>query len=62
MSALLPPVYCDCCRLLVHTEDMVRRFSRYHKYMVGTDLRQSHRTRWREITHRHTCPHQIQTQ
>jgi len=25
---------------LLHTEEVVRRFSRYHKYTVGTDLRQ----------------------
>ncbi len=41
MSMPLPPIYRDCRRLLVLTEDMVRRFSRYHKYTVGTDLRQS---------------------
>lgn len=40
MSAPLPPIYRDCRRLLVHTEQVVRRFSRYHKYTVGTDLRQ----------------------
>lgn len=41
MSTPLPPIYRDCRRLLVLTEDMVRRFSRYHKYTVGADLRQS---------------------
>ena len=41
MTTPLPPIYRDCRRLLVHTEDMVRRFSRYHKYTVGTDLRQA---------------------
>jgi hypothetical protein len=40
MSIQLPPIYRDCRRLLVHTEEVVRRFSRYHKYTVGTDLRQ----------------------
>jgi len=40
MSQPLPPVYRDCRRLLVHTEAVVQRFSRYHKYTVGTDLRQ----------------------
>lgn len=40
MSPVLPPIYRDCRRLLVHTEEAVRRFSRYHKYTVGTDLRQ----------------------
>jgi hypothetical protein len=40
MQTPLPPNYRDCRRLLVHTEDTVRRFSRYHKYTVGTDLRQ----------------------
>jgi hypothetical protein len=37
---VLPPVYRDVRRLLVHTEAMVQQFSRYHKYTVGTDLRQ----------------------
>lgn len=40
MSTPLPPIYRDIRRLLVHTEEMVRRFSRYHKYTVGTDLRE----------------------
>ncbi len=40
MSQPLPPIYRDCRRLLVHTEAGVQRFSRYHKYTVGTDLRQ----------------------
>ena len=39
MSTPLPPIYRDIRRLLVHTEEMVRRFARYHKYTVGTDLR-----------------------
>ena len=39
MTTPLPPIYRR--RLLVHTEDRVRRFSRYHKYTVGTDLRQA---------------------
>lgn len=32
MSTPLPPIYRDCRRFLVHTEEMVRRFSRYHQY------------------------------
>ena len=40
MTIQLPPIYRDCRRLLLHTEEVVRRFSRYHKYTVGTDLRQ----------------------
>lgn len=36
MSIPLPPIYRDIRRLLVLTEDLVRRFSRYHKYTVGT--------------------------
>ena len=39
MNTPLPPIYRDIRRLLVHTEEMVRRFARYHKYTVGTDLR-----------------------
>lgn len=40
MSAPLPTIYCDCRRLQLHTEEVVRRFTRYHKYTVGTELRQ----------------------
>lgn len=40
MTTPLPPIYRDCHRLLVHTEQMVMRFARYHKYTVGADLRQ----------------------
>ncbi|MGE0919195.1 four helix bundle protein [Trichlorobacter lovleyi] len=40
MHRSLPPIYRDCRSLLVHTEEMVRCFSRYHKYTLGTDLRQ----------------------
>ena len=40
MGTPLPPIYRDIRRLLVHTEDVVRRFARYHKYTVGTDMRQ----------------------
>ena len=40
MSQPLPPIYRDCRRLLVAAEAVVQRFSRYHKYRVGTDLRQ----------------------
>jgi hypothetical protein len=39
MNTPLPPIYRDARRLLVHTEELVRRFTRYHKHMVGTDLR-----------------------
>jgi hypothetical protein len=39
MNTPLPPIYRDIRRLLVHTEDMVRRFARNHKYTVRTDLR-----------------------
>ena len=35
----LPPIYRDCRRLLLHTEACVQRFSGYHKYTVGADLR-----------------------
>jgi len=40
VSAPLPPIYRDCRRLLVHTKEVMRRYSSYHKYTVGTDLRQ----------------------
>lgn len=38
MNAPLHLICCDYQRLLLHTEPMVRRFSRYHKYTVGTYL------------------------
>jgi hypothetical protein len=40
MSTPLPPIYRDCRRLLLHAEQLVMRFARYHKYTVATDLRQ----------------------
>jgi hypothetical protein len=40
MKTQFPPIYRDCRRLLLHTEQVVRHFSRYHKYTIGTDLRQ----------------------
>ena len=39
MHPHLPPIYRDARRLLLHTEQVVQRFSRYHKYTVGADLR-----------------------
>jgi hypothetical protein len=44
MRIPLPTIYRDCNRLRVHTDDMVRRFSRYNKYTVGPGVRR------REIT------------
>ena len=49
MSIVLPPIYRDCRSLLLHTEQVVRRFSRYHKYTVGTDLRQNAMTLMRGV-------------
>ena len=40
MRIPLPPIYRNCRRLPVHTEEVVRRFNLYHKYTVGADLRQ----------------------
>ena len=39
MDTPLPPIYRDIRRLLVHTEGVVQRFARYHKYTVGTNMR-----------------------
>jgi hypothetical protein len=33
------PIWRDANRLLVAIEQAVRRFPRYHKYTLGTDLR-----------------------
>lgn len=35
----LPPIVRTANRLLVVTEEVVRRFPRYHKYTVGSDMR-----------------------
>lgn len=41
MIAQLPPIYPDYRRLLIPTEEMVRRFSRYQKYTLGAALLQA---------------------
>jgi len=38
-SGGLPPIVRDANRLLLLTEEVVRRFSRYYKYTIGTDMR-----------------------
>lgn len=48
-STVLPPIYRDCQRLLRHTEEVVMRFSRYHKYTVGADLRRQAFTIMRRV-------------
>ena len=35
------PIWKAALSLAVHLEQAVRRFSRYHKYTLGNDLRQS---------------------
>ena len=35
MNAPLPPIDCDCRRLLLHTEAVAQRFSRYQKCNEG---------------------------
>ncbi|MDP3084931.1 MAG: four helix bundle protein, partial [Rubrivivax sp.] len=49
MNAPLPPIYRDCRRLLLRTEEVVRRFSRYHKYTGEADLRQQAFTVMRRV-------------
>jgi hypothetical protein len=51
MSAPLPPIYRDCRRLLVHTEEAVLRFARYLKYTVGADLRRQAMAVMRGVHH-----------
>lgn len=40
MANELPPIVKMAKRLTVDLETAVRRFARYHKYTIGTDLRQ----------------------
>ncbi|RFF51695.1 four helix bundle protein [Xanthomonas campestris] len=42
-----PPIIKACERLLVEIEQCVRRFVRYHRYAIGTDLRQQAMTVYR---------------
>jgi len=43
------PIYRSAFDLAVHLEKIVRHFSRYHKYTVGTDLRECSRNALRLI-------------
>ena len=38
------PIFRDAYDLAVHMEKIVRNFSRYHKYTLGTDLRDKSRS------------------
>ena len=49
----LPPLHKDLRRLTVLTEELVRGFTRYHKYTVGTDLRQQAMKAWRMVHRAH---------
>jgi hypothetical protein len=51
MNAPLPRIYRDCRRLLVHTEQAVRGFARYHKSTVGADLRRQAMAVMRPVHH-----------
>ncbi|WP_223571772.1 four helix bundle protein [Xanthomonas citri] len=42
-----PPIIKACERLLVEIEQCVRRFVRYHRYAIGTDLRKQAMTVYR---------------
>ena len=37
------PIYRDAMRLAVHIENTVRGFARYHKYTLGSELRNGSR-------------------
>lgn len=37
------PIYKTAMDLAIHLEQVVRSFSRYHKYTLGSDLRQQSR-------------------
>ncbi|GAA0721599.1 four helix bundle protein [Dokdonella soli] len=58
MSFVPPPVVKASERLLVDVEIVVRRFARYHKYSIGSDLRADAKTvarlahrAWRDRSH-----------
>lgn len=68
MANELPPIVQAAKRLTVDIEIAVRRFSRYHRYTIGTDLRQqamavnrcTHRA-WRERSNQLRCVHDLST-
>lgn len=49
LAKALPPVYRQIRQLVLLLEQAVMRFSRYHKYGVGADLRQQAMMCWRWV-------------
>ena len=49
------PIYKTAMDLAVYLEQVVRNFSRYHKYTLGSDLRQQSRELLRMIHERFRC-------
>ncbi len=49
-------IYKDAFDLNLHVEQIVRNFSRYHKYTLGTDLRNRSRTVMRLIVRANNAP------
>jgi len=45
------PIYRDALNLAVHFEKMVAGFSRYHKYTLGTELRNASRQAVKMVIH-----------
>lgn len=50
------PIYRDAYDLTVHIEKIVRNFSRYHKYTLGTDLRNKTRAVLERIIEANNTP------
>ncbi|MEI7591162.1 MAG: four helix bundle protein, partial [Deltaproteobacteria bacterium] len=50
------PIYREAYDLTVHIEKIVRNFSRYHKYTLGTDLRNKTRAVLEKIIEANNSP------
>jgi len=53
------PIYRDAYDLTVHIEKIVRNFSRYHKYTLGTDLRNKTRAVLERIIEANNVPDRV---
>ena len=53
------PIYRDAYDLAVHTEKLVRNFSRYHKYTLGTELRNKTRAVLERIIEANNTPDRL---
>ena len=54
------PIYRDALNLAVHFEKIVANFSRYHKYTLGTEMRNASRQAVKMVIHANNQPDKLQ--